>query len=51
VNLLEVVEGDLLGRLANDDAFYKEISGAVVRADSLLNRIQRRGLDVNVDLW
>lgn len=40
-----------LGRLANDDAFYKEISGAVVRADSLLNRIQRRGLDVNVDLW
>ena len=40
-----------LGKLANDDAFYKEISGAVVRADSLLNRIQRRGLDVNVDLW
>ncbi len=40
-----------LCRLANDDAFYKEISGAVVRADSLLNRIQRRGLDVNVDHW
>lgn len=40
-----------LGKLAYDDNFYKEISGAVVRADSLLNRIQKKGLDVNVDLW
>lgn len=40
-----------LGKLATDDAFYKELSSAVTRADSLLNRIQRKGLDVNVDLW
>ncbi len=40
-----------LGKLANDDQFYRELSGAVVRADSLLNRIQRKGLDINVDLW
>lgn len=40
-----------IGKLANDDAFYKELSSAVTRADSLLNRIQRKGLDVNVDLW
>lgn len=40
-----------LGRLANDDAFYKELSGAVTRADSLIHRIQRKGLDINVDLW
>lgn len=40
-----------LGKLAYDDNFYKELSGAVVRADSLLNRIQHKGLDVNVDLW
>lgn len=40
-----------LGKLAVDDSFYKELSSAVIRADSLLNRIQRRGLDVNVDLW
>lgn len=40
-----------LGKLVNDDAFYKELSGAVTRADSLINRIQRKGLDINVDLW
>jgi len=40
-----------LGRLANDDQFYKQLSGAVGRADSLINRIQRKGLDINVDLW
>ena len=40
-----------LGRLATDDAFYKELSGAVTRADSLIRRIQRKGLDINVDLW
>lgn len=40
-----------LGKLANDDAFYKELSGAVTRADSLIHRIQRKGLDINVDLW
>lgn len=40
-----------LGRLANDDRFYQDVSSAVVRADSLLHRIQRKGLDVNVDLW
>ena len=40
-----------LGKLANDDAFYKELSSAVVRADSLIHRIQKKGLDINVDLW
>ncbi|MEN9309454.1 MAG: hypothetical protein RL173_3386 [Fibrobacterota bacterium] len=40
-----------LGRLVNDDAFYKELSGAVTHADSLVRRIQRKGLDINVDLW
>lgn len=40
-----------LGKLVNDDAFYKELSGAVTRADSLIHRIQRKGLDINVDLW
>jgi len=40
-----------LGKLANDDAFYKELSSAVNRADSLILRIQRKGLDINVDLW
>jgi ABC-type transporter Mla subunit MlaD len=40
-----------LGKLANDDQFYKELSGAVTRADSLIHRIQKKGLDINVDLW
>jgi len=37
-----------LGKLANDDEFYKQLSSAVVRADSLVHRIQRKGLDINV---
>jgi len=40
-----------LGKLVNDDKFYHELSGAVVRADSLVHRIQKKGLDINVDLW
>lgn len=40
-----------LGKLANDTAFYQQLSGAVTRADSLIHRIQRKGLDINVDLW
>jgi phospholipid/cholesterol/gamma-HCH transport system substrate-binding protein len=37
-----------LGRLANDDQFYKQLSGAVSHADSLINKIQRKGLDVHL---
>lgn len=40
-----------LGKLANDDKFYRELSSAVVRTDSLVHRIQKKGLDINVDLW
>ncbi|MBK9579640.1 MAG: MCE family protein [Fibrobacterota bacterium] len=40
-----------LGKLANDDKFYNELSSAVVRADSLVHRIQKKGLDINVDIW
>jgi phospholipid/cholesterol/gamma-HCH transport system substrate-binding protein len=37
-----------IGKLANDTAFYQQLSSAVVRADSLIRRIQRKGLDINV---
>ena len=37
-----------IGKLANDDEFYRQLSSAVVRADSLVHRIQRKGLDINV---
>ena len=48
----KVRNGDgTLGKLANDDKFYNDLSGAVNRADSLVRRIQRKGLDINVDLW
>ena len=40
-----------LGKLATDDKFYNELSSAVTRADSLIHRIQKKGLDINVDLW
>lgn len=40
-----------LGKLANDTLFYGQLSSAVNRADSLIHRIQRKGLDINVDLW
>jgi phospholipid/cholesterol/gamma-HCH transport system substrate-binding protein len=40
-----------LGKLANDTLFYGQLSNAVNRADSLIHRIQRKGLDINVDLW
>jgi phospholipid/cholesterol/gamma-HCH transport system substrate-binding protein len=37
-----------IGKLANDTVFYQQLSSAVVRADSLIRRIQRKGLDINV---
>lgn len=40
-----------LGKLANDTVFYQQLSGAVSHADSLIKKIQRKGLDINVDLW
>ncbi len=40
-----------LGKLASDTVFYGKLSSAVNRADSLIHRIQRKGLDINVDLW
>lgn len=40
-----------LGKFVNDDKFYHDLSSAVVRADSLVHRIQKKGLDINVDIW
>jgi len=37
-----------LGKLANDTLFYGQLSNAVNRADSLMRRIQRKGLDINL---
>ncbi len=40
-----------LGKLVNDDAFYKELSGAITHADSLMLRIKKNGLDVDVHFF
>ncbi|MEN9353413.1 MAG: hypothetical protein RL318_738 [Fibrobacterota bacterium] len=40
-----------VGKLMNDDAFYKDLNKTMKNADSLINHIQKKGLDVNVDLF
>lgn len=40
-----------LGKLANDDALYKDLNSTMRSADSLIQRIHKKGLDVNVDLF
>ncbi|MBW8889037.1 MAG: MCE family protein [Fibrobacteres bacterium] len=40
-----------LGAMLNDSAFYLELRGTLKSADSLFQRIQKKGLDVNVNLF
>ncbi len=40
-----------IGKFANDDAFYKDLNTTMHSADSLIQHIRKRGLDVNVDLF
>lgn len=40
-----------VGKLMNDDAFYQDLNKTMKNADSLIQRINKKGLDVNVDLF
>lgn len=40
-----------IGKLATDDAFYHDLNKTMKNADSLIQRINKKGLDVNVDLF
>ena len=40
-----------LGKFATDDAFYTDLNKTMRNADSLIQRINKKGLDVNVDLF
>ena len=39
------------GKLLNDDGFYTDLNKTMKNADSLIQRINKKGLDVNVDLF
>lgn len=40
-----------LGAMLNDSTFYLELRGTMNSADSLFRRIEKKGLDVNVNLF
>ena len=40
-----------LGAMLNDSTFYQELRGTLNSADSLFKRIEKKGLDVNVNLF
>jgi phospholipid/cholesterol/gamma-HCH transport system substrate-binding protein len=40
-----------LGAMLNDSVFYQELRGTLNSADSLFKRIEKKGLDVNVNLF
>jgi hypothetical protein len=40
-----------LGAMLNDSTFYLELRGTLNSADSLFNRVRKKGLDVNVNLF